>query len=533
VIGHVFWDEALRAVAPGSVGVLDRLVDRLLINRRDTSTFAGVREYAFKHHLLHQVTYDTVLKSLKRDLHRRTANWLVASTGGRIGEHLGLIGAHYERAGDGAQAARYLGRASAAAYAAATFGPALDYADRALALVPEDDLSSRFELLRTRVNIYNATGRRAEQGADLAIQEAIAERLGDDRSRGQAARMRALWALVTGDYPAAIAASETAIALGQRCGDIETELGGRLERGQVYVYQHDLDAAQACFESSLPLARASGRADLECVAYNRLNTVAQQRTDFAEARAHVDLAIGVARASCNRRFEGALTSNRGLLEVRLGHLDVALELTQAGLDVSRAIGDRGSEPYAMHTIGLIAYHRGDARSALPIVLQAREIARAVADRGCQVECALLAGDCHADLGEYDEALACYDDCDSADGTQHLVGAANAGRALIALARGRHDEALAMATRLATALDALTGTAERDHLLQYFACHRVFERAGAPRAHEFLVRAHECLIGSARPLTEADRDSYFQNLRPHRDVMSAAVSASIAEVAAQA
>ena len=41
VVGSVFWDEALRVVAPRSIDALEMLVRRELINARVESAFAG------------------------------------------------------------------------------------------------------------------------------------------------------------------------------------------------------------------------------------------------------------------------------------------------------------------------------------------------------------------------------------------------------------------------------------------------------------------------------------------------------------
>ena len=104
VIGHVFWDEPLGRIAPGAPEALDGLMRRELTHGRETSAFEGVREYVFKHHLLHQVTYDSVLKRHKREQHRLTAEWLVARSGERASEYFGMIADHYERAGDATNA---------------------------------------------------------------------------------------------------------------------------------------------------------------------------------------------------------------------------------------------------------------------------------------------------------------------------------------------------------------------------------------------------------------------------------------------
>ena len=473
--------------------------------------------------MLHQVTYDTVLKRDKRELHRRAAHWLAAKTGGRVGEHLGLIADHFERAGDAANAAHFLRRAAEAACDSAAYGSALGYIDRAAALTPGADLRARFDLLAVRLNVYNATGRRNEQADDVAAQERYAEALDDNACRARAARWRSLLSVVTGEYPAAITAANRAQALAALTDDPEPALGALLDKGQALIYMGDAAAAQACLETLLPLARAGGKADIECAAMNRLNVIAQERGDFVAARAYLAAALSVARESGNRRFEGALMGNIGVLETLLGHYDAARELLQAGLSVARAIGDRGGEPYALSSLASVTLAQGDATAALAMALEARAMAHEVADRGCEAQCNQVAGAACAELGDPAQAMACFDAYETW-ARQASAGKAApppmAARAELALTHGRLDEALGTVTQIVAWLDAKPGDADTEMLKRLFVCHRVLAAAGVPRADEFLTRAHATLLEQARALPDADRAAYLGNIRLHRDIVAA-------------
>jgi class 3 adenylate cyclase/tetratricopeptide (TPR) repeat protein len=67
LVGHVFWDQALAAIDPAALEVIPTLLRKQLVVRRDSQTSDG--EYAFHHHLLHQVTYDGVLKEPRQQGH--------------------------------------------------------------------------------------------------------------------------------------------------------------------------------------------------------------------------------------------------------------------------------------------------------------------------------------------------------------------------------------------------------------------------------------------------------------------------------
>ncbi len=51
-------------------------------------------EYLFKHDILREVTYESVLKRMRKAYHALAADWLIAHCGERIGEYRGLIAEH-------------------------------------------------------------------------------------------------------------------------------------------------------------------------------------------------------------------------------------------------------------------------------------------------------------------------------------------------------------------------------------------------------------------------------------------------------
>ena len=96
----------------------------------------------------------------------------------------------------------------------------------------------------------------------------------------------------------------------------------------------------------------------------------------------------------------------------------------------------------------------------------------------------------------------------------------AARAQLALADGRLDEALGMVQQIVAWLDANPDVVDKEALGRRFACHRVLAAAGAPRADEFLARAHDLLLSQARALPEAERVNYLGNIRLHREIVAA-------------
>ena len=140
VVGHVFWDQTLAALdaqAPAALPALGRR--ELVLLHDDDAAPDDVREFAFSHKILHDVTYDTVLKRRRRDLHARAADWLASRSAARASEWLAAAAEHYALAGNVAQAAEYFARAAEHARSRHAHETALAHTARALALLDGAD----------------------------------------------------------------------------------------------------------------------------------------------------------------------------------------------------------------------------------------------------------------------------------------------------------------------------------------------------------------------------------------------------------
>ncbi len=144
VVGRVFWDKILehingsqenRITDRGVAEVLAELRSRELIFRRETSAFAETREHIFKHALLREVAYESVLKRVRQAYHALVAEWLIEHAGDREGEFTGLIADHLELAGKESEAYRYLVKAGQEASAKYANEEAIRFFKRTLKLL--------------------------------------------------------------------------------------------------------------------------------------------------------------------------------------------------------------------------------------------------------------------------------------------------------------------------------------------------------------------------------------------------------------
>ena len=526
VIGHVFWDAPLQRLAPDAMRALDGLVRRDLVRARTPSSLEGVREFAFKHHLLHQVTYESVLKADRLRQHRLTAEWLVAASGERAAEFYGLVADHYERATDAASAATYwrkAGEAAARTYAAAA---ALDYFARALALTPSSAPRLRYELIRNRVHMLNLTGRRAEEESQICELERLAESLDDDATRAGAACLRARLSLFKAEYRDGAGSAARAVALAEKSGDASAALLARSVWASALRAIGDHAGARVQAEELLRTARAAGNHRRAIDALHLHGALAARDGRYSQARAYYGEALEMARAILDKVFESAQLSNLGEIERALGNYAVARERVETALELGRGTGASMICAHCIVELAEVANARGDSAAAQTLVSDGLAIVRAMSHRELEAWLIMLLGDAQRTLGRLGDAADSYQQALSIfreTGRAKVPLELSAGLALVAAALGQPDDALAHVARVEAGIAAGDDPNAAPGLL--WACHTVLAAAGSPRASEVLLRAHSMLTERAERLDEVDRASFLGNVPAHRAIAAACASAS--------
>jgi predicted ATPase/class 3 adenylate cyclase len=525
VVGHVFWDEAVAAIHTPSKAALPALARRELVFGRETTAVDEAGEYVFKHHVLHQVTYDSVLKRDRRDYHQKTADWLAAKSGARVSEYLGLIGDHYERAGDTANATAYLRRAGEDAAQRYANDAALEYLNRALALTPEADVAGRFALLLAREAVFDLQGARPAQRADLDALETLADQLNDDALRAEVVARRAQYASRVSDFSGAIEAAQRAVALAEAAGTSAIALRASNRWAWALMRQGDHADAQVRADAILATARASGdrRAEVDAL---RLLAVISGEQGNATAQHHFnEQCLQIDRSLGDRRREAIDLNNLGDTEMRLGNYPAAATSLEQSRHLARSLGYPDGECAALANLALVAHSRGDHEAAMTYGRQSVGIARTIDAREQEAFAMIWIGHAltallrHAEAVEaYDAALALFREL----GAPNMATEPQAGLARVKLADGNVDEARAHVEDILTHLATGGSTDGTDQPLRiYLTCFRVLEAAHDPCADALLTTMHAMFEQRAAKITDPDAQRMFRNNIAHnREIASA-------------
>ena len=193
VVGRVFWDNTVEFInketdeaMDGEIGnSLAELRGKEMVYRRERSAFSGSEEYTFKHSILRDVTYESVLKRARKVYHGLIADWLIDHCGERVNEYTGLIADHLELAGRKEAAIHYLRQAGDQAVSQYANEEAIGYYQRALNLIsalPSDKekiVAIEPRLRESLGDVFGLVGK--HEGAKDSYQNAVSMVPSDDK----------------------------------------------------------------------------------------------------------------------------------------------------------------------------------------------------------------------------------------------------------------------------------------------------------------------------------------------------------------
>jgi tetratricopeptide (TPR) repeat protein len=323
--------------------------------------FAGCDELIFKHALLRDVTYETVLLRDRRRLHRRAAAWLTSAAGDRLGEYLDTVAHHHRLAGEPAAAAVHFHQAARAALLRGLAASARRSAEQAVeqwavagAAVPCDALLVVGESLRRlggfdaadaalaaalavaatpgerAETLYQASrvaGDRGDPGRERALLDEAADLDGASPpvTRVHVAEGLAFSELAYGDLDTARRYAEQALALAERTDNVAGLIAANNALGAIAEAGLELDRAERHALACLQIAREIGDVHGEATARGRLGIAVHLRgdahgslDDYARAAAHYEAAEVLLRQLGNPMLVAVCLSNLAQARLRLG-----------------------------------------------------------------------------------------------------------------------------------------------------------------------------------------------------------------------
>jgi adenylate cyclase len=312
--------------------------------------------YLFRQIVTHQVTYESMPHATRAILHEQSGEYLERIHSDALQQLVDILAYHFSRGENLAKKREYLLKAGAHAQANYANAAAIDYYQRVLPLLPQDEQAPvRLQLGQ----VMELVGRWPEARELYAEAMQLAERAEDRTDQARCQLAMADLARKRGDYAEANEWLQHARALFEELKD-EAGVGQVLHlAGTLAAQQGDYAAAQDFYEQSLDIRLNLGDRTNIANLLNNQAIVARFRGNDEEARLLNEMSLGVRRELGDRRAIAVSLNNLGNVALDQGDLEEARASIEEAVLIQRQVGDRAYLANSLNNLGNVIRTQAD------------------------------------------------------------------------------------------------------------------------------------------------------------------------------
>jgi predicted ATPase len=292
-------------------------------------------EYLFRHALIQDAAYSSLVKQDRRLLHRAVAEALERTYPDRMEELAAVLAQHFEAAGDTGGALKYLTLAGEDAARRYANPEALALFTRALALSDDAPPETAMHVLEARGQVY----------------EFLSE------------------------YDPALTDYEKALALAQQSGLVREECRIMSRMAWLYWLSGKGELALKTARAAESTARTLNDHAVALRAFMVVGLVAQAEGRLAEAYPRLRQSLFASRATRERALEGESLFYLGIEDNFMGRFGRASVFARKACEIKHRLGDRGGAMLSLYLLGRAEGGRGN----YDVALEALEAGFAVAE----------------------------------------------------------------------------------------------------------------------------------------------------------
>ena len=247
VIGQDFPSNLLHEISGLSEDALRRFLDKLQAAEfiYTTQLFPDL-QYTFKHSLICDVAYSSVLHERQRDIHARVLDAIEKRYADRLAEQVERLAYHAVQSELPEKAVHYLRLAAAKAAGRSAPADARALLDQALGIVktlPEARTTQEqaFDIIFELRPVLRQLGEGREMREYLREAEALAEKLQDDRRRGLVYAFNTTLQASLDELDEALVSGSRALEIAHRLGDLKLRIIATSFLGQAYLYRGEYE----------------------------------------------------------------------------------------------------------------------------------------------------------------------------------------------------------------------------------------------------------------------------------------------------
>jgi adenylate cyclase len=410
----------LPAEQPELHNAIDTLVEHEFIQPRLASPET---EYTFRHVLMSDAIYGTMLRKERSALHTLAAETIERMFPDHLDDQVDLLANHYRWSLAHDRALYYAILAGQKAVRNQANYQAAQYFESAVELMQSTPFSDQ-----QAFTVYLGLGdtqmffgdypkaRECYKNALAAINHSTGSLNVEERSLLNRRMARTYERL--GDYDQALAHLVQAQAsLDRAPEEFPVERAAALnDRAWLAFRRGSAQEAETLLYQALRLAESTDAYDEVASIYNRLGGVAYQKGDLDQAANYLRRSIAIREEARDLVNLATSLNNLGVLEIEMGELDRSLETITRGYQLKTRLGQPEGMAMSLTNLGWLRIQRGELEEARRDLEKARALSAQIgySSLQCQIlrmfgELALMAEDWTAAMEHFNEYLKCIDE----------------------------------------------------------------------------------------------------------------------------
>ena len=330
-------------------------------------------EYLFRHNLVQEVAYNSLLIEDRKKLHRRVGEAIEQTYPDRLEEFAAVLGNHFEIAGDDQKALKYFTLAGDTDFAIYANAEAVAHYTRALKIIPTCEVSGE-----DLTHLYTNLGRGLELSSQYDRALVTYEEMGEvaQQRSDPALELASLLARVTLlTMPTAIRNNDQAHTLAQQALNLAQDTDDRATEAKLlwtllrlHIFTDKVPKAIEYGERSLALARqlnlrqqmALTLTDLASQCYYLIGRLDQAKAALHEAR-------DIWRELDNLPMFANSLSTLCATSIYAGEFESALALSEEAYQISQSIGNPWGQSHSRYKIGHAVWELGQPAQAIAMM----------------------------------------------------------------------------------------------------------------------------------------------------------------------
>ncbi|MCB0209916.1 MAG: tetratricopeptide repeat protein [Anaerolineae bacterium] len=436
VIGQTFPYTILRDTLKKHLEIKDNIIkvyldDLVHLGLIEIEESLSDTTYTFKHTIIREVTYQSLLFDRRRQLHRSVARWYedtfkidtdklflppevkVAHRFSSepsaplnqtpLSPYYALLVYHWHQAEDENRERYYASLVGQQAVTAFANAEAVGYLNRALFLTPRNNEIEHYNLLLARETVYHRLGDRARQKADLTSLTELAQHINNADRLGVVALHWAWYAEATSNYPEAITAAQEAATYAKQSQNISLLIDSYIVWGQALTNQNKFDTAYSLLEKALAKAQQQKSYLFEAKCLQALADAYYTQGNYLAAQACCQRAFWLCQYISQPLVKADTLNILGLVAYHQGDLAAARKNFEQAILIYYGLGHKRNEIKTFHNIGLLYLNTEEYDIARDYFEQVLDIGREIQDRQLVAEALCNLGITYCYQGDYPPA----------------------------------------------------------------------------------------------------------------------------------